>query len=121
MTWGATHRIILEPAGDGDVKQWLVMLCKDPYSQGGLIGVTEDDWRRQRAPTWCWRKDDGSWWLMGRPVRHARLESMAGGAEPEAKPSTLRYHRRRDASGAHPAHPDSESPSDRPASARDSR
>jgi len=96
MSWTATHRITLAPTDGGSLKHWLVMLCKDPYSQSGLVGVTEDDWRRQRTPSWRWRHDDDSWWLMGRPMPLVRrgavkIEPMA--AEP-SKPSTLRYLRR---------------------------
>lgn len=96
MTWSATHRITLEPTGGGSLKHWLVMLCKDPYSQGGLVGVTEEDFRGQRTPTWRWRADDDSWWHMGRPMPLVQRGAMR--VEPvmveDAKPTTLRYLRR---------------------------
>lgn len=96
MSWSATHRITLEPTGGGSLKHWLVMLCKDPYSQGGLVGVTEEDFRGQRSPTWRWRADDDSWWHMGRPMSLVQRSAMR--VEPvkvaDAKPSTLRYLRR---------------------------
>lgn len=96
MSWSATHRITLEPTGGGSLKHWLVMLCKDPYSQGGLVGVTEEDFRGQRSPTWRWRADDDSWWHMGRPMSLVQRGAMR--VEPvkvaDAKPSTLRYLRR---------------------------
>lgn len=83
------------------------MLCKDPYSQGGLVGVTEDDYRRQRTPTWRWRADDDSWWHMGRPMPLMRRGAMR--VEPvvdqAVKPSTLRYLRRGPAPTASPPGP----------------
>ena len=102
MSWRATHRITLQPADGGSLKHWLVMLCKDPYSQGGMVGVTEEDYRGQRTPTWRWRADDDSWWHMGRPMpllrRGAmRIEPLEATPDASAKTTTLRYLRRKPA------------------------
>lgn len=100
MAWSPTHRITFTPVDGGTLKHWLVMLCKDPYSQECLVGVTEDDWRRQRAPTWRYRQKDGSWWWLGVPTPmwrrgDVRIEPLE--LEKPRDPATLRYERKRQA------------------------
>jgi hypothetical protein len=68
MPWHPTHRITFAPTNGASLKHWLIMWCRDPYSSDSLVGVTEDDFRKQRPPTWRYRKSDDTWWWQGVPT-----------------------------------------------------
>lgn len=68
MSWHATHRITFAPTNGATLKHWLIMLCRDPYSSDSVIGVTEDDYRKRRPPTWRYRSSDQTWWWQGVPT-----------------------------------------------------
>lgn len=68
MSWHATHRITFSPVNGASLKHWLIMLCRDPYSDDSVVGVTDDDFRKQRPPTWRYRKSDETWWWQGVPT-----------------------------------------------------
>lgn len=101
MTWQATHRITFAPVS-GTLKHWLIMLCRDPYSADGLIGVTEDDFRKRRPPTWRYRASDTTWWWQGVPTPlwnrgKVMLQVLPGAA---AEPRELVYEENRKGSGS---------------------
>ena len=102
MSWSATHRITFAPADGATLKHWLVMLCRDPYSADSLLGVTEDDFRKQRAPTWRFRESDHTWWWLGVPTPlwqpgAVRLTALQDDTPP---PGELRYDQQAAAPGA---------------------
>jgi len=102
MSWLATHRITFAPAQAGSLKHWLIMLCRDPYSADGLIGVTEDDYRKRRPPTWRYRDSDKSWWWQGVPTPlwnrgQVMLKTLPGATE---EPHDLVYDERKVGTGS---------------------
>jgi len=96
MPWQATHRISFTPKTGGHALHWLVMQCKDPYSQDYLVGLTEEEFAKEKVPSWRFRKDDGQWLWMGFPTPYGKAGSIVVDTlSLDLRPSTLRFARNR--------------------------